>query len=269
MRMPYSQESLKVNSISDSTKSVLVALFTMTLFTILLLTTSARSYAGNHCCMLDELDIVTSKGVESVGYRAGWISEHQQLAKQAYKDDEHNLARRLWTVLANEGDTDSAFKLGMMYDTADSVKYDAKRAVYWYRRAAEQGNTHAQHNLAVAYANGEGVELNIAEAIKWWQKAAQQGNSDSQYNLGIIYAMGSHGIKRNIAMAKRWWRKAAISGDALAQYNLGTLYANGDGQIRSYCEATRWWEKSATAGVKQASWALEVIKTHSEYSACW
>lgn len=269
MRHLYNKQCVNVASILDSRESVLLTLFTAALVSILMMITSTRSYAGNHCCMLNELDIVTSKGVVSVGYRAGWISEQQQNAKQAYKDDEHHLARRLWVALANEGDTDSAFKLGMMYDTADSVKHDPKRAVYWYQRAAEQGNIHAQHNLAVAYANGEGVELNIAKAIEWWKRAARQGNSDSQYNLGIIYAMGSHGIKRNIEMAKRWWRKAAISGDALAQYNLGTLYANGDGQIRSYCEATRWWEKSATAGVKQASWALEVIKTHGEYAACW
>jgi len=239
--------------------------------TVLILFVSgvSASYASASCCLQDEMTIVTNKGVGSVGYRYGWLKRLKNSAKQAYDNDEHHLARRLWVALASEGHTESAFKLGMLYDTAEGVAYDPITAAYWYRRAAEKGHKHAQHNLAVAYANGEGVELDISVAIKWWSLAAQQGNSDSQYNLGIIYAMGTHGVKRNIEEAKHWWRKAAINGDALAQYNLGTLYVNGDGHIRSYCEATRWWEKSARSGVKQASWALEVIKTHQEYAACW
>jgi hypothetical protein len=76
-------------------------------------------------------------------------------------------------------------------------------------------------------------------------------------------------VKKNLEKAKKWWRKAAMKGDPMAQYNLGTIYANGEGHVRSYCEAIRWWEKSASSGVKQASWALEVIKTRRDFHACW
>jgi len=268
MQHPQRSARVKTAYIEDGSKSR--ALLCMAGFMgFLLLVTSMSSYAGNHCCMQNPLLVVTTQAVNSLGYRSAWTQQKRLEARQAYEGDEHHLARRLWVALANTGDAESAFRLGMVYDTADGVKHDSERAVYWYRRAAEQGNKHAQHNLAVAYANGDGVELNIDEALKWWHQAARQGNSDSQYNLGIIYAVGSHGITRNIETAKQWWRMAAISGDALAQYNLGTLYANAEGQVRSYCEAARWWEKSANAGIKQAGWALEVIKTHRDYRACW
>jgi TPR repeat protein len=269
MRQQQTQIAISVDNKAESNTRLIMTTLLVVLMTCLLFSITSKSHAGNHCCMLNELDLVTSQGVMSISYQAGWKEKLRKQAKAAFLDGDYHLARRLWRALAYQGDTDAAFRLGMAYDTGKTVQHDARKAAYWYRRAAEQGHRHAQHNLAVAYANGEGVELDIKQAIKWWKMAARQGNSDSQYNLGIIYAMGSHGVERNIAKAKQWWRKAAMNGDAMAQYNLGTLYANVGGQVRSYCEATRWWEKSANAGIKQASWALEVIKTHKEYTACW
>lgn len=252
---------------SSSRFLIMLSLLLMTITVMLVSVTPV--YATSACCMQNEFMLVTQKGVQTVSFRHDWITRTERAAQSAYKDGDYYLAKRLWAALANEGHADSAYKLGMLYDMGEHVAYDSGQAVYWYQHAAEQGHRQAQHNLAVAYANGEGVELDISMALKWWQLAALQGNPDSQYNLGIIFAMGSHGVQKNLDKAKQWWRKAAINGDALAQYNLGTLYANGEGHVRSYCEATRWWEKSADAGVKQASWALEVIKTHREYSACW
>ena len=190
--------------------------------------------------------------LETIGYHSGWVKRLSKLASKAFEEDEVHMARRVWTALAEQGDAESAFRLGMAYDTGLGVERDAARAAYWYRRAAEEGHLHAQHNLAVAYANGDGVEFDFSEALRWWQQAARHGNADSQYNLGIVYATGIHGVHKNLTLAKAWWRKAAISGDPMAQYNLGTLYANGDGQT-SYCEAMRWWEKSAQKGVQQAN----------------
>ena len=41
---------------------------------------------------------------------------------------------------------------------------------------AEQGDAEAQFNLGVMYANGEGVPQDYAEAVKWYPKAAEQGD---------------------------------------------------------------------------------------------
>jgi TPR repeat protein len=204
--------------------------------------------------------------VLDIGYRAQWLEAVRADAKQATDDDEPYLANRLWALLANQGDRDAAFRLGLYYDVGAGEERDADRAVYWYRRAAEAGEIHAQHNLGVAYAKGDGVAMDINQAIKWWTLAARRGNADSQYNLGILYAMGEYGIKQDIEQAKHWWHKAAMHGDPMAQYNLGTLYVNSS--VRDYCEATRWWEEAARNGVEKASLALRVIKTRQDYHAC-
>ena len=227
--------------------------------------TAGTHHVGNTTELLQK-----HRYAQTVGYNTDWTRQIKGVAEKAYKEDEYALAYRMWSMLAEAGNADAAYKLGMLFDIGNSdIRQDARRAAHWYMQAARAGHLHAQHNLAVAYASGDGVELDISKAISWWERAARQGNSDSQYNLGIVYAMGTHGIRRNLEQAKTWWRKAAMKGDPMAQYNLGTIYANGDGHVRSYCEAIRWWEKSASKGIQQASWALELVKTRQDFRACW
>jgi TPR repeat protein len=50
---------------------------------------------------------------------------------------------------------------------------------------AEQGDAEAQFNLGVMYANGEGVPKDDVEAVKWYRKSAEQGYALAQFNLGV------------------------------------------------------------------------------------
>ena len=52
---------------------------------------------------------------------------------------------------------------------------------------AEQGNANAQYSLGVLYETGEGVAQDYKTAVKWYTLAAEQGNADAQYNLGDMY----------------------------------------------------------------------------------
>jgi TPR repeat protein len=48
-------------------------------------------------------------------------------------------ALRLWTPMADQGDTNAQFNLGKMYAHGASVPKDDVLSVKWYRLAAEQG----------------------------------------------------------------------------------------------------------------------------------
>ena len=266
-KQPHQRLKVRTRAQTDFRRYIYGAFVAILGIVVALLTPAGvQASVSNHRHLADGLNSVKP---ETVGYQQPHILNLADIAKDAYQNDHYHLARRLWSALAEEGDADAAFRLGMLYDTGVSVERDPVEAASWYQRAAVAGNLEAQHNLAVAYANGEGVEMDIKKALHWWKHAAQRGNADSQYNLGIVYAMGVHGVKRSIDDAKKWWRKAAIKGDPMAQYNLGTIYANGEGHVKSYCEATRWWEKSARRGIEQASWALQIIKQRDDYKACW
>lgn len=238
----------------------------------LLLGLAALSVHTAHATTLNALMAEESKlppdSNVTLGYANVTLKQEYLTANNAYDEGDVYLAFRLWSGLAQQGNADAAFKVGMMYDRGEVVEHDASQAAHWYQQAAVAGHPYAQHNLGVAYANGDGVEINISKAMGWWLQAAEHGNVDSQYNLGIIYAMGSYGIHRDTAKALKWWRRAAQKGDAMAQFNLGTLYANGDKTVRNVCEAMHWLEQSAASGVSQASHALAEIRSQRDSHTC-
>jgi TPR repeat protein len=55
-----------------------------------------------------------------------------------------------------------------------------------WRPLAEQGDADAQYRLGVLYANGYGVPKDYVQARQWYEKAAAQGNTIAQYNLGRL-----------------------------------------------------------------------------------
>ena len=124
---------------------------------------------------------------------------------------------------------------------------------------ADQGDVDAQYNLGVIYSIGLGVPENDAEAVKWNRKAAEQGYAKAQYNLGVMYANGD-GVPENDAEAVKWYRKAAEQGKADAQYNLGNMYYNGEGIPENHVGAYVWWSMAKTQGDEDAKGNLEILK---------
>lgn len=59
-------------------------------------------------------------------------------AQAAYERGDYATALQLLRLLAERGDAEARFHLGMMYARGDGVAQDNKEAVKWYRLAAEQ-----------------------------------------------------------------------------------------------------------------------------------
>ena len=78
-------------------------------------------------------------------------------------------------------------------------------------QVAEQGNAEAQFNLGVMYEGGQGVRQDYTKAVQWFRKAAEQGYANAQYNLGAMYANGQR-IRQNYKIAKEWFGKACDNG---------------------------------------------------------
>ena len=87
---------------------------------------------------------------------------------------------------------------------------------------AEQGNVDAQYNLGLMYGKGKGVKKDYREAIKWWVLAANQGNGKAQTNLGWMYEIGI-GVQKDAHKAAHWYQIASNQGIAKAQDKLNLL----------------------------------------------
>jgi len=158
--------------------------------------------------------------------------------------------------LAEYGDVEAQFELGLMFAEGRGVSRDDTQAVQWLRNAAERGNAKAQYNLGLMYAEGRGVAKDDKSAVQWYQKAAEQGHAQAQYNLGKMYQEGRGVGAKNYESAVAWFRDAATRGYAEAQYELGLSYATGRGVAKNQAEAVEWYQKAAEQGHAAAQYAL-------------
>ncbi len=99
---------------------------------------------------------------------------------------------------------------------------DYELAFTKFKGLADSGDAEAQFNLGVMYAEGKGVIKNDAEAVRWFKKSADQGLAQAQYNIGYMYYKGK-GVTKNKDYAKYWLKKAATSGFTTAQETLKKL----------------------------------------------
>jgi len=143
-----------------------------------------------------------------------WTDTTEQQFQQGFEATErgdYQTAFKLWLPLAEQGNVNAQFNLGVMYYKGQGVKQDYFEAVKWYRQAAEQGYAQAQFNLGVMYENGQGVKQDYFEAVKWYRQAEKQGDAKAQLNLGVMYINGD-GVRQDDEQAKEWFGKACDNG---------------------------------------------------------
>jgi TPR repeat protein len=145
-------------------------------------------------------------------------------AAAAYQRGDYESAFRLLQPLAEQGDADAQFVLGVMYDNGEGVPQDYVEAAKWYRRAAEQGYAAAQFSLGTMYLypNDYGVLYGVlqdyAEAARWYRLAAEQGYDSAQTQLGFMYDRG-RGIMQDYILAHMWFNLAANQESEIGRQN--------------------------------------------------
>jgi TPR repeat protein len=100
-----------------------------------------------------------------------------QAGLDAYNKGDYITAAKAWRPLAEEGEPEAQFNLGLLYLDGHGVPQSDEEAANWFRRAAEQDYTQAQHNLGAMYGKGQGVKRDLVQAYKWLNICAAKGNS--------------------------------------------------------------------------------------------
>ncbi len=96
------------------------------------------------------------------------------------------------------------------------LRGDYATALKELRPLAEQGDVNAQFTLGLMYTKGRGVPQDYKEAVRWYRLAAAQGDAKAQYGLGVMYVEG-WGVPQNNVLAHMWYNLAAAQGDELAR----------------------------------------------------
>jgi TPR repeat protein len=159
---------------------------------------------------------------------------------------EYSSCLQMWEAVADQGNVELQFNLGMMHEEAN-VDASLSEAARWYSRGAEYSHTLAIYHLGGLYEAGRGVRQDYLKAIKYFEIASNLGNPDALYQLGIIYQHGE-GVFPDNNKAINYYTQAAGRGSTLAQFTLGQLYEEGKLVSKNILQAVKWYSISSTQG---------------------
>jgi len=138
-----------------------------------------------------------------------------------YKQQNYEIAAKFWKPLAQEGDCDAEYAMGLLYLGGLGVWRNYDDAFTLWKRSAGQGQAQAQVSLAIMYAHdsmpytiidcrkGCGVERNLVEAYKWLSIAVEVGAPSEQemaanYLARISPLMTPEQISEGDSLARAW-----------------------------------------------------------------
>ncbi|MGH6938301.1 tetratricopeptide repeat protein [Hypericibacter sp.] len=118
----------------------------------------------------------------------------------AYDAGDDATARALFESLANEGDAEANYGLGLMDSAGRGAPRDEAAAAEHFSTAANAGIAGAQDALGYAYDFGLGLPLNHDLAEYWYQRATDAGVVNAKNNLAYSWIDSGRNIDQALAM---------------------------------------------------------------------
>lgn len=174
----------------------------------------------------------------------------------AYKRGHYAAALEILRPLAEQGNVDAQFHLGLMYANGYGVTQDPQRAAEWFNKAVGKFDASAPFNIGVMYYDGQGAPKDRKIAAAWFLKAAQLGDREAQFNLALMYDRGD-GVAANIHEAIKWYEQAALQGVTEAQSTLGDIYIEDRVAAVDRVKSFVWYYFAAKGGNKHAAEARD------------
>lgn len=150
--------------------------------------------------------------------------------------------------MAQDGNAEAQFLLGLAYDDGRGVARDRRRALDLFEAAAAQGHSDAAYLAGLAHYRGRGTPADKDRAVDYIRQAADAGHAAARYRMGLLHQRGD-GVGQDPAVAVDWFRLSADQGFPEAAAALAAAYENGVGVAKDLPWAIRWHERAAGYGV--------------------
>jgi TPR repeat protein len=164
----------------------------------------------------------------------------------AFEAKHYKQAYALWQPLAEQGDPDAQYNIGLLYMNGLGVTKNDRTALLWFTRAGQQGLADAQYNAGVMFYLGKGVYPSNKTAVQWWELAAAKGHANAENNLAAMYAFGS-GVKKDPAKAIALWTAAAEQGHPDAIDSLINVYSGKMVGFTADANKAKYWQQKKMA----------------------
>ena len=144
-------------------------------------------------------------------------------------------------ALANKGDAEAQYHVGMMYNNGIGTQKDPRQAFEWFQKSTASNDPLGAYKLG-CYYDGQGagiVATDSTEALKYKLVAAKAGYALAQHDVALLYAK-----QENFEEAMKWWKLAGDQGLPNALYNLSGLYFQGKGAPKDLSLAYAYFKLS-------------------------
>ena len=91
-----------------------------------------------------------------------------------------------WKLLARLGFSEALVNVGTMYFLGEGVPQSYKKAMFWYKQAAEKNYFLGQKSLGKLYEERLGTNESLTKAFIWYSIAASQGDAHSKRKKNMI-----------------------------------------------------------------------------------
>jgi hypothetical protein len=125
-------------------------------------------------------------------------------------------------ALANKGDAEAQYHVGMMHNNGIGTQKDPKQAFEWFQKSTASNDPLGAYKLGCYYAGQFAgvVPFDSNEALKYKLIAAKAGYALAQHDVAVHY-----GRQENFEEAVKWWKLASDQGLPDSLYSLSGSYA--------------------------------------------
>lgn len=143
------------------------------------------------------------------------------------EDTKAQMERWLFTELselAERGEPNAQYHLGMMLNNGTATQQDLPRALHWFTKSYESGNPLAAYKLGCYYGGQFPglVPVDEQRSLQYKLIAAEAGYSLAQNDVAVAYLQLG---RTDLAM--KWWHLAAEQGFFMSLKSLSILHYKG------------------------------------------
>jgi TPR repeat protein len=200
------------------------------------------------CCTLSDKPQTGRHGLRASRIRVAVLMCLLFFSMPAHANDTDTF--NAMVALANKGDAEAQYHVGMMYNNGIGTQRDPKLAFEWFQKSTASNDPLGAYKLGCYYdGQGEGVvTTDTNEALKYKLIAAKAGYSLAQHDVALLY-----GKQDNFEEAMKWWKLAGDQGHHKSLYNLSGLYFQGKGAPKDLSLAYAYFKLSKLVPPKKVS----------------
>ncbi|MDA9425857.1 MULTISPECIES: tetratricopeptide repeat protein [Bradyrhizobium] len=153
-------------------------------------------------------------------------------------------------ALANRGDAEAQYHVGMMYNNGIGTQQDRGQAFEWFQKSAAANDPLGAYKLG-CYYDGQGagiVATDPDQALKYKLVSAKAGYARAQHDVALMYDR-----QGNSEEALKWWQMAGDQGLPAALFSLSRAYSAGKDTPRDLPLSYAYFKLSQLAPAKNVN----------------